>query len=117
MRHAAGEAQESRLQVRAQSEETEEEEEFARVFELPSLDKGAGTVAEKAQIRRTRHDDVSARCRRRMRSSSSKPRREQLEAEMDQGRIVILASNGSGIPYEGDQFDENIAYYGYIPMM
>ena len=82
MRHAAGEAQESRLQVRARSEETEEEEEFARVFELPSLDKGAGTVAEKAQIRRTRHDDVSARRRRRMRSSSSKPRREQLEAEM-----------------------------------
>ena len=72
MQHAAGESQGSRLQVRARSEETEAEEEFAWVFELPSLDKGAGTVAEKAQTRRTRHDDVSTRRRRRMRSSSSK---------------------------------------------
>jgi len=72
MLRAAGEAKESRLQVLARSKEAGAEEELAWIFELPSLDKGAGTVAEKAQTRRTRHDDVSTRRRRRMRSSSSK---------------------------------------------
>lgn len=40
---------------------------------------------------------------------------EQLEVLMDEGKIVILT--WSGKTYDGDSFDRNIAYYGYLPTM
>lgn len=93
-RRAAGEAKESRLQALARSKEAGAAEELRRIFELPSLGKGAGTVAERAQTRRTRHGDVSAGHGRSMRSSSSKPRGEQLEAEMLTDSQNLFARHG-----------------------
>jgi hypothetical protein len=93
-RRAAGEAEESRLQALARSKEAVAAEELWRIFELPPLDKGAGTVAEQAQARRTTHDDVSARRQRWMRNSSSKPRREQLGAEMLADLLDLFARHG-----------------------
>jgi hypothetical protein len=45
----------------------------------------------------------------------SKEHAEQLEAEMDKGKIVVLI--WSGITYDNDNFDPNIGYFGYVPMM
>ncbi|HEY0828819.1 MAG TPA: general stress protein, partial [Bacilli bacterium] len=64
-----------------------------------------GIITATTNLFRSTGDELRAKLRA---MGVSKERAEQLEAEMDQGRIVILASNGSGIPYEGDQFDENI---------
>ena len=68
--------------MRARSENAEAEQALARLFELLSLEEGAGTVAEEARTRSTKHDDVSDRHGRRMRSSSSEPRQEEPKAEM-----------------------------------
>jgi hypothetical protein len=45
----------------------------------------------------------------------AKEHAEQLEAEMDNGKIVVLA--WSGTIYDNDNFDPNIGYFGYVPMM
>jgi hypothetical protein len=44
----------------------------------------------------------------------SKEHSEQLEAEMDKGKIVVLT--WSGTTYDNDNFDPNIGYFGYFPM-
>jgi hypothetical protein len=79
-RGAAGEAERSVLQQRARRKEAGAVEELVRIFELPSLEKHAGTVAEQAQTRSTTHDDVSAGGGRGMRRSSTQARAERLEA-------------------------------------
>ncbi len=45
----------------------------------------------------------------------SKPHAEQLEKEIDKGKILILT--WTGITYTYDSFDQNIAYYGFIPFI
>jgi len=66
-RRAEGESKESGRKQRARSEEARGREALACLRELPSLEEHAGTVAEQAQTRRTKHEDVSARHRHCMR--------------------------------------------------
>ncbi len=94
LRCAAGEAKESRSQQRAQSEKAAAEEVLARVFELLSLEEHAETVADEARTRSTKHDDVRVSHGRSMRSSSSKPRPEEPQAEMGADLLDPFARHG-----------------------
>ena len=55
----------------ARSERSGAELVLARLFELPTQEKGAGTVAGEAQTHSIIHDDVSTECRRHMRRQDS----------------------------------------------
>jgi hypothetical protein len=77
---AVGEAKESLLQQRARSREVEARKVLARIFELLPLEQRAGTVAEEAQTRSTKHDDVSTRGGRSMQGSTAQPRAERPRA-------------------------------------
>ena len=60
----------------------EERRRLARVFELLSLEKHAGTVAGEARTRSTKHNDVSTHHQRSKRSSSGQRRAQEARAQM-----------------------------------
>jgi hypothetical protein len=71
-----------------------------------------GILTVTANLFRSTGDELRAKLRA---MGVSKEHAEELESLMDKGKIVILA--WSGTTYDGDSFDENIGYYGYIPML
>jgi len=71
-----------------------------------------GILTATANFFRSTGDELRAKLRA---MGVSKEHAEQLEALMDKGKIVILT--WSGTTYDGDSFDRNIAYYGYLPMI
>jgi hypothetical protein len=70
-----------------------------------------GILTATANLFRSTGDELRAKLRA---MGVSKGHAEQLESEMDKGKIVILTWVGT--TYDGDSFDQNIAYYGYIPL-
>jgi hypothetical protein len=71
-----------------------------------------GILSATANLFRSNGDELRAKLRA---MGISKEHAEELEDLMDKGKIVILTWNGK--TYDGDSFDENIAFYGYIPMI
>ncbi|MNI51049.1 General stress protein 17M [compost metagenome] len=71
-----------------------------------------GVITAIANLFRSQGDELRAKL---TAMGVSKEHAEQLEGEMDHGKIVILA--WSGTSYEGDNFDDSISYYPpYTPM-
>lgn len=70
-----------------------------------------GILTATANLFRSTGDELRAKLRA---MGVSKAHAEQLEAEMDKGKIVILTWIGT--TYDGDSYDQNIAYYGYYPL-
>jgi hypothetical protein len=71
-----------------------------------------GIITATANLFRSTGDELRAKLRS---VGVSKEHAEQLEAEMDKGKIVVLT--WSGTVYDNDNFDPNIGYFGYVPMM
>jgi hypothetical protein len=71
-----------------------------------------GILSATANLFRSNGDELRAKLRA---MGISKEHAEELEVLMDNGKIIIL--NWSGTTYDKDSFDENIAFYGYIPMI
>lgn len=71
-----------------------------------------GIITATANLFRSNGDELRAKLRS---VGVSKEHSEQLESEMDKGKIVVLT--WSGTIYDNDNFDPNIGYFGYIPMM
>jgi hypothetical protein len=78
--------------------------------EIGILEEGILTAV--GNLFRSEGDELRAKLRS---MGVSKEHAEQLEAEMDKGIIVVLA--WSGTTYDNDNFDPNIGYFGYVPMM
>jgi hypothetical protein len=71
-----------------------------------------GLITATANLFRSTGDELRAKLRS---VGVSKKHAEQLEAEMDKGNIVVIV--WSGAVYDNDNFDPNIGYFGYVPMM
>jgi hypothetical protein len=71
-----------------------------------------GILTAVGNIFRSAGDELRAKLRS---VGVSKEHSEQLETEMDKGKIVVLT--WSGTIYDNDNFDPNIGYFGYVPMM
>jgi hypothetical protein len=71
-----------------------------------------GIITATANLFRSSGDELRAK---RRSVGVSKEHAEQLESEMDKGKIVVLT--WSGVIYDDDSFDPNIGYFGYVPMM
>jgi hypothetical protein len=71
-----------------------------------------GIITATANLFRSNGDELRAKLRS---VGVSKENAEQLESEMDKGKIVVLT--WSGTVYYNDSFDPNIGYFGYVPMM
>lgn len=70
-----------------------------------------GIITAIANLFRSNGDGLRAQLRA---MGVAKGHAEQLEAEMDKGKIVILAS--TGVTFDGESIDKNISYFGYFPM-
>ncbi len=68
-----------------------------------------GMITAIANLFRSRGDELRAKLRS---MGVPKDQAELLEAEMDQGKIVILAWGGK--MYSDDEYDPNITYYPYL---
>lgn len=68
-----------------------------------------GVITAIANLFRSRGDELRAKLRS---MGVSKEQAELLEAEMDLGKIVILAWGGK--MYADDEYDPNISYYPYV---
>jgi hypothetical protein len=71
-----------------------------------------GIITATANLFRSTGDELRAKLRS---VGVSKEHAEQLEAEMDTGKVIVLT--WSGTTYDDDNFDPNIGYFGYVPMM
>jgi hypothetical protein len=71
-----------------------------------------GILNATVNLFRTTGDELRAKLRA---MGVSKEHAEQLESEMDSGKIVILV--WSGTTYDNDNYDRNIGYYGYVPII
>lgn len=89
---------------------TEQISEHTDANEIGIAEEGIITAA--ANLFRSTGDELRAKLRS---VGVSKEHAEQLESEMDKGKIVILT--WSGTTYDNDNFDPNIGYFGYVPMI
>jgi hypothetical protein len=71
-----------------------------------------GIITATANLFRSTGDELRAKLRS---VGVSKEHAEQLEIEMDKGKIIVLT--WSGTIYDNDNFDPNIGYFGYVPMI
>jgi hypothetical protein len=71
-----------------------------------------GLITATANLFRSTGDELRAKLRS---MGVSKEHAEQLEVEMDKGKVILLV--WSGTTYDSDNFDPNIGYFGYVPMM
>jgi hypothetical protein len=71
-----------------------------------------GFITAAANLFRSTGDELRAKLRS---VGVSKEYAEMLESEMDKGKVVVLS--WSGTVYDNDNFDPNIGYFGYVPMM
>ena len=95
-----GEPKECRLLLQARRQKADAEQELTRLFEWLSLEDGVGTVAGRAQTRRTSLNDVSITHGRQQRSSNSAATTAVLE-----GRNAYLPVESLRPPWSGASDD------------
>ncbi len=96
-----GEPKKSRLLLQARRQKADAEQKLTRLFEWLSLEDGVGTVAGRAQTRRTSLNDVSITHGRRQRSSNSAATTAALEGRNAYLPLELLRPPWSGASDDG----------------